>query len=118
VAFTWGGLYTRFAKQVMATKRAANVIFGNYIDLVRRPRTVKDSLTIGADERREVESKLADQLADQLMKRLPKNEEEEQRLIDTGGELARCMSWDAVAERFVFPTIRRACARRRVLSVA
>jgi hypothetical protein len=107
-----------FAKQVMATKRAANVIFGNYIDLVRRPRTVKDSLTIGADERREVESKLADQLADQLIKRLPKNEEEEQRLIEAGGELARCMSWDVVAERFVFPTIRRACARRRVLSVA
>jgi hypothetical protein len=75
-------------------------------------------LAIGAAELREVEQKVAEQLADQLLERLPKNEADEERLMESGYELARHMSWDVVAERLVFPAIRRACARRRVLSVA
>jgi len=107
-----------FIRQILGAKRSGSVGLGNYIDSVRRPRTVKDSLAIGAEERREVEAKLAEQLAEQLLKRLPKDDEEQRRLIRTGYELARQMNWDAVAERFVFPAIRRACARRRTLSVA
>ena len=107
-----------FIKHVASGRRPPNVIFGNYIDLVRRPRTVKDSLSIGDAERREVEQKLAGQLAEQILARLPKNEREEERLMCSGCELARRMSWDAVAERFVFPAIRRACVHRRALSVA
>jgi hypothetical protein len=109
---------TGFIKQALASKRSPNVILANYIDLVRRPRTVKDALAIGADERREVEAKLAEQLAEQLVKRLPKDEAEEQRLMEAGSELARRMSWDVVAERFVFPAVRRVCAHRRILRVA
>ena len=123
---TYGGLClvsttcgcTGFIKQALASKRSPNVILANYIDLVRRPRTVKDALAIGADERREVETKLAEQLAEQLVKRLPKDEAEEQRLMEAGSELARRMSWDVVAERFVFPAVRRVCAHRRILRVA
>lgn len=107
-----------FIRQVMGSKRSPNVIFCNYIDLVRRPRTVKDSTEIGAEERRAVERKLADQIAEQVVNRLPPDEETEERLIGTGYELAKRMSWDAVAERFVFPAIRRACARRPALIVA
>jgi hypothetical protein len=123
---TYGGLClvstscgcTGFLKQAMGTKRAPNVILANYIDLVRRPRTVKDALAIGAVERREVEARLAVQLAEQVLKRLPKDEAEEQRLLEVGAELARHMSWDAVAERLVFQAVRRVCAHRRTLRVA
>lgn len=123
---TYGGLCvvsttcgcTGFVKQVVGAKRPLNVIQGNYIDAVRKPRTVKDALAIRAEERREAETKLAEQLAEQILKRLPKDEAEERRLIESGYELARHMSWDAVAERLVFPAIRRACARGRILSVA
>ncbi len=107
-----------FIKQALAAKRSPNVILANYIDLVRRPRTVKDALAVGAAERREVEARLAEQLAEQIMKRLPNNEAEEQRLIEAGSDLAHRMSWDVVAERFVFPAVRRVCAHRRVLHVA
>ncbi len=123
---TYGGLClvstscgcTGFVRQAMGSKRSPNIITANYIDLVRRPRSVKDALAIGADERREVEAKVAEQLAEQIIKRLPSNEGETQHLIEAGADLARRMSWDAAAERFVFPAIRRAGARRRVLHVA
>jgi len=123
---TYGGLCavsttcgcTGFIKQVTASKRCPNVIFANYIDLVRRPRTIRDALAIGAAERREVELKIADQIAEQIIRQLPNTEEEEARLIQTGYQAAYRMSWDAVAERLVFPAIRRACARRRSVKVA
>ncbi len=99
-------------------RRSNNVVFANYIDLIRRPRTLADSLAIGDEERRYVECKLAEQLAEQILKRLPASVAEEERLIRTGYELARKMSWDVVAERYVFPSIRRACARRRTLGLA
>lgn len=106
-----------FVRQVAGSKRTPNVIFGNYIDLLRRPRTVKDALAIGAEERRDVEVKLAEQLADQVLQRLPEDEAQERKLTQSGYELAHRMSWDVVAERFVFPAVRRACARRRALTV-
>jgi hypothetical protein len=107
-----------FVKQASGNRRAPNVILANYIDGVRRPRTVKDSLTIGVAERREVEWRLAHHLAEQILQRLPADDAGAERLIDSGHELARRMSWDVVAERFVFPALRRAFARRRALAVA
>ena len=88
----------------MGAKRSANVVLGNYIDSIRRPRTVKDSLAIGATERSgKWRRNWLNSLLTSSSARLPKDEEEERRLIRTGYELARQMSWDAVAERFVFP---------------
>jgi hypothetical protein len=107
-----------FVKQVLGPRRSSNVILANYIDLVRRPRTVRDSLAIGAAERQEVEAKLSEQLADQVLKRLPKDEAELRHALEAGYDLANRMSWDVVAERFIFPAIRRACARRLALQVA
>jgi len=78
---------------------------------------VKDALALGQAERREAELKVAEQLAEQILKRLPQTDEEADKLIRSGHDLARRMSWDAVAERFVFPALRRAAARRRPLTI-
>lgn len=107
-----------FVRQVLGSKRTPNVIFANYIDLVRRPRSVRESLAIDATERRNVELKLAEQLAEQILKRLPTTADDEERLIESGHELAERMSWDVVVERFVFPAVRRACARRCLIGAA
>ena len=107
---------TGFVRQVAGNRRTPNVLLANYIDALPRPANVKDCLAIGAAERREVEWRLAHQLADQLLKRLPRTEEEREKLIHSGHELARHMSWDVVAERFVFPAVQRAFARRRPLT--
>jgi len=106
-----------FVKQACGAKRTPNVILANYIDGVRKPRSVKESLGIGRAERREVEAKLAEQLAEKLLKALPQDRAEEEKLIKSGYELAKRMSWDVVAERFVFPALRRASSRRRPLSL-
>lgn len=106
-----------FIKQAAVGRKAQNIVFANYIDSGRRPRTVKDALEIGLSERREVELKLAENLAEQLLARLPQSEGDEARLVDSGHELARKMSWDVVAERMVFPAIQRANARRRTLTI-
>ncbi|MBK9118233.1 MAG: hypothetical protein IPM18_01330 [Phycisphaerales bacterium] len=107
-----------FVKMALGARRAGNVLLANYIDLVRRPRAVRDAVTLGAAERREVEAKLAEQLAHELNERLPREPGQRARLQQLGYDLARSMSWDVVAERFVFPAVRRACTHRRVLSVA
>jgi hypothetical protein len=105
-----------FVQQVTAGRRAANVILANYVDAARKPKTVAEALALGEPERREAERKVAEQLAEQILKRLPGSEPDEDKLIHSGMELARRMSWDVVADRFVFPAIRRAAARRRTLA--
>lgn len=107
-----------FVRQVVGTKRPVNVIPADYIGSPRKPRALQDALAIGAAERREIETRVAEQIAEQLLKRLPSDDEEARRLLRVGGELAKQMSWDAVAERFVFPAVRRASVRRRLLHVA
>ena len=107
-----------FVRQVAGARRPANVVFADYVDAVRKPKGVKEALSLGAAERREAEARLAEPLAEQLLKRLPATEEDERKLVRTGQDLAAHMSWDAVAERLVFPAVRRACARRRRLQVA
>jgi hypothetical protein len=109
---------TGFVRQIVGRKRSRNIILANYIDGVVRPRALKDATAIGDAERREVEQTLAGQLADELLARLPKNESEQQRLIEAGHELAGQMSWDVVAEQSIFPAIRRAMARGLLLNVA
>jgi glycosyltransferase involved in cell wall biosynthesis len=108
---------TGFFRQASVGKRIPNVILADYIEGVVAPRSIKDALAIDEPQRRRVEHKLAAELAEVILKRLPQDEAAEQRLIRSGYELARRMSWDVVAERFVFPAVRRACARRRVIQL-
>ncbi len=107
-----------FVRQVLGPRKSPNVLLVDYIAAVEAPRTIKDALAINATERREVERRLAPQIADQLLKMLPADEAAEQKLLRSGSELASRMSWDVVAERFVWPAIRRACGRWRLINVA
>lgn len=106
-----------FIKQLAGNRPTPNVILANYIDGVRRPRTVRDALMIESEDLREVELRMAEQIAEQILKRLPATDEEHARLVQSGYELAKKMSWDAVAERFVLPAIRRAAAHRPSLTI-
>ena len=51
-------------------------------------------------------------VAKEILDRLPRDAAHEQELIRSGHELAQRMSWDAVAETFIFPAIQKACAQR------
>lgn len=95
----------------------ANVLLADYISADPPPRSVKEALEIRAPQRREIERRVAAELADEVIQRLPRTAAQRAKLLEDGYELARRMSWDTVAQRFIFPAFQRACARRRILSV-
>jgi hypothetical protein len=101
-----------------SVEAASNVLLADYISAGVKPRTVKDAIEIDAPLRREAEHRVAELLADEIAKRLPRDEAAQEALLKSGYELARRMSWDAVAERFIFPAMHKAVARRRILSLA
>lgn len=107
-----------FLKQVMGRKPVRNVILADYLHARRAPRTLKEATAIGAAERREAEKKVAAQVAEELLERLPRNATQAKELLRSGYELAQRMSWDVVAETFIFPAIRKAGARRVIHLVA
>lgn len=95
-----------------------NVVLADYIHAQRPPKTAKEALALGAKERRDAELKVAVEVAKVIVERLPRTPAQERELIRAGFELAQRMSWDVVAETYVFPAIQRACARRRLHIVA
>lgn len=107
-----------FVRQLCGDKLPPGVILADYIHAATQPRTVKDALSIGAAERREAERRIAADIAAEIATRLIDPTAEDESLIRAGYDLARRMSWDAVAERSIIPAMQNAVARRRVLSLA
>lgn len=105
-----------FVRQAMANQPSRNIVLVDYLES-GRAMSVKEAMRIGEPERREIELLVAQHAAQQLLSRLPANEEQRRELLVSGYELAHRMSWDFVAERFILPAARRASVRRRVLSV-
>lgn len=107
-----------FVNQTVESGQPSNVILADYWRGDGQPRTIKEALEIGAQERRAAEWNVARKVAAQILQRLPADIEEEQKHLRAGYDLAAKMSWDAVAERFIFPAVQKACARRRILRLA
>ena len=57
-------------------------------------------------------------VADELIERLPRTPQEFEQFIDRGYELAKQMSWDAVARDYVLPGIQRASRAQRLKQIA
>jgi hypothetical protein len=109
---------TGFVRQVAGRKPVRNVVLADYVRARRLPQTTQEATAIGADQRIEAEEKVAAEVAQTILERLPKDATQERELIRSGYELAQRMSWDAVAEKLIFPAIQKACARRRLHIVA
>jgi hypothetical protein len=107
-----------FIKQAAGDKAVRNVVLADYSKADGKPQTIKEALEIGVEQRREAELEVAPKVAAQILKRLPQDQEDEARLLETGYDLARKMGWDSTAEHAIFPAIERATAQRRVLSLA
>ncbi|MGE0479015.1 MAG: hypothetical protein AB7Q17_00965 [Phycisphaerae bacterium] len=107
-------------KQLLNAENARNIVLADYIhaEADRRPQTVKQAIEIGEQERRAAEERAAEVVARELLRRLPTNEAEERELLETGHALAEKLSWDAVAERFILPAMRRASTRRLVYKLS
>ncbi len=98
-----------FVRSVKGSKPTPNVIVADYTELSTasnlRPAQL---LSIGKDERNAIEHAVAEKVARQLIDVLPRDRHGFDPLIERGYELARQMSWDAVATNYVIPGLRRA----------
>jgi hypothetical protein len=107
-----------FVKRANGGKPSPNVIIADYTDLPHKGLRPEQLLGIGQAQRDEVEHMVAEQVACELIDRLPRTPEEFARNIEHGYELAREMSWDVVARDFVLPGIGRAVKASRLRQIA
>ena len=95
-----------------------NAIVADYTKLHGRSLHADELLALGAAEREAVEDAEAKRVAAELVKRLPKSPAEIEQYLARGYELAKQMSWDAVARDYILPGIARASKASRLKQIA
>jgi hypothetical protein len=98
--------------------RTPNAISADYTDLPEKGLRPEQLLSIGQPQRDQIEDAVAAVVAQDLMGRLPRTPQEFEQYIERGYELARQMSWDAVARDYVVPGIQRASRAQRLKQIA
>ena len=105
-------------KSVSGGLRSPNVLVAPYIAAGAKLGDDLQWLTLTRKERNELEAAVAVDVAGTLLKRLPTNAAEAESLLESGYDLARRMSWDVIAERFVMPEINEICRVLPAIKVA
>lgn len=107
-----------FIDQVNGGTEHPNILLTDYCELPKGNWTQGSLMEYGRRERHALEELVARKVGRELAARLPGNDDEMGKLIDSGYELACKMSWDAVAGRFVMPGIEAICNRPQAAEVA
>ncbi|MHC4573087.1 MAG: hypothetical protein ACYS76_02970 [Planctomycetota bacterium] len=103
-----------FVRDVAGPEGAKNVITADYTNLdSRRFPDVEDMLQIDRAVRDRIEAAESEKAAMQICSRLPKGESEIESMIQTGYSLAKNMSWDAVVDKYLLPSLEKAYGQRR-----
>jgi hypothetical protein len=95
-----------------------NVIVADYTELPDRSMRPEQMLSIGQPQRDAIEHAVAEQVAADLLERLPRAPSEFEQYLARGFELARHMSWDVVARDYVLPGIERAVKAQKLKQIA
>ena len=80
--------------------------------------TIDDLLEMDREKRDEIELRVARNVADELLRRLPADDTAHEALRRQGYDLARRMSWDVVVRDYFLPALERAMHKHRVIQVA
>jgi len=94
-----------------------NVILADYIDIDEPGLEVEDLLRLDQSKRDQMEQRVARKLAEDVLRRLPKNNTEVEYLIQKGYSVASHMGWENVADEYFLPAVERACRKVRVLQL-
>lgn len=98
-----------FVKAVAGDKPTPNVIFADYTELNGDAGLeIEEMLKIDRAYRDRIEHKISEKIALEICARLPKNDDEANRMLQTGYELAKNMGWEAVVENYVLKSFRKA----------
>jgi len=102
-----------FVKTVAGTENIPNVIFADYTELNGDAGMDMDQmLKIDTDFRNRIEHKISEKIALEICARLPKNDAEFNRMLQSGYELARHMGWESVVEKYVLKSLHKAVKKR------
>ena len=107
-----------FVDKVTGGQPTPNVIVADYTALHEHDLRPEHLMSVGQSQRNRIEHEVAEQVAQQLIERLPRNPEEFEQFINRGYDLAKHMSWDAVARDYILPGINRAAKAQRLTQVA
>lgn len=102
-----------FIGQVSDGQLPENIIVADYVTLPEEL-AVKDyrsAQVLGQAERDLIEARQAEQVAQEIMARLPTTKRAKQRLLKRGCELAQQMSWDTVVQSYLLPALVRAASK-------
>jgi len=101
-----------FVRDMVGNDDVKNVIVADYTNLqTQNYADIEDMLHIDHATRDRIEVSESQKVAMQICSRLPKNEAEIADMIESGWRLAQNMSWDAVVENYLMPSLAKAHER-------
>ncbi|HOL88591.1 MAG TPA: hypothetical protein PK965_05125 [Anaerohalosphaeraceae bacterium] len=102
-----------FVRAVTGGQKVPNVIEVDYTNLNgQRGMALEDLLQIDREFRDQIEYKVSEKVALEICARLPKNDDEFNRLLHSGYELASHMGWEAVVEKYFLKSLNKALRKQ------
>ena len=102
-----------FLCDVANVKKVKNVIIADYTNLGNRQYSdIEDLLQIGRTERDQIEACVSEEVAKEVIARLPRKESEIERMIETGFQLAKNMSWDVAVKDYLLVSMQKSLSRQ------
>lgn len=93
-----------FIKRICNPDECRNVIIADYTYLNGyHYKNVSDLLRIDVNTRNQLEHLVSENIAAEIMNRLPQNDDDMVAMINSGYTLASQMSWDVVVENYILP---------------
>jgi hypothetical protein len=102
-----------FVRQAHEGRAQRNVLVTDYISPASSyiEDDWRQAIQIGQSRREEIEAQEAARIARQIRNALPRTEAGQRRVLETGYELSRRMSWEVVAEEYFLPGLRHVAGR-------
>jgi len=102
-----------FVKEVSGGQTVPNVIIADYTDLNGDGgKDIDQMIRIDKMARDRIEHKISEKVALEICSRLPKNDDEFNRMLQSGYELARHMGWESVVEHYVLKSLHKAVRKK------
>jgi hypothetical protein len=103
-----------FIKDIAGVENVKNVIVADYTNLETRGNVdIEDLLQIDRTVRDRIEAGVSENVAKEVVARLPQNEFEIEDMIRTGYELAKNMSWDVAVKDYLLVSLQKAEDKER-----
>lgn len=102
-----------FVRDVANGENVKNVIVADYTELKNhRLGDIEDMLQIDRLVRDQIEARVSEKVAEEIISRLPQNESEIESMIQAGYALAKNMSWDTVVKNYLLSSLQKAVHKR------